>query len=619
MSDFKFIDDFEDLRHWSGTGATNTSLTFSGSTSVDAGNITTKNTFWDADKLSIRLYDNMGSFTMNIGIGGTNILSFSANGTNYTFTEGNVTTITSARSVNWHLLEIEIKENYRIFIDGTLVFTSDLPARRGFDINLIGGTWDNLIVEKTYEDEYIGGTGGKKDLQIQTLTVNNDGTVSYTLNPGYFYVDDLEYYYFGNMGVADIVPNPSGAYTFPSGLPYIPGEPYFIVDESDIAMESGYIRTPLNRDYEVIWNPATSGYQPMVSGAYDDKLVYEAGTERSLSMVEPITSTKLVITDEGGTAASVTSESAYVDYVTLGSTYETFAVVLDKYGGPVEDVTVSWKRIDSSDIISDLGSSTTNSKGVATKTVVITEGESFHIYAEINPNSKPRWIRVPATPAELRGVIFQMDNDEIYFDSMEARCAMGQNIWGDTWGTNPGEATGLGFPFPTTHAQWELENPEQERPPMNEVIATNETTGAWSAQDFNTIYPNVVIDGAGTLQPFMNNMRVARNGYWGPLLVSGADIRTDVTVASGQIVNHDDEYEIDRDYAVTSGTYLDVYTAVGAYDSVYYVFYQSGSEYVAGSYNPAGNFYFRGVALYDATLSQTNSRITDLLSSAELE
>jgi hypothetical protein len=618
MSAFKFTDDFIDLRHWNGTGNINTAISFSGPTSISAISLISKRTFWDASRLSIRIYDNLNDFSFALAIGGTNILTISGDATHYNVTEGTVvTTTTINRSENWHLIEIEIAENYRVSIDSSLEFTSDLLSRRGFDIALVGGIWDNLVIEKDYEDDYAGGTGSQKDLQITDLAVNSDGTISYTVNPGYFYIDDIEYYYFANMGVADIVPNPSGSYVFPSGLPYIPGEPAFIVKDDDISSASGYIKTPITRDYQIIWEPVDVGYQPTISGAYDTRLVYEASEERIFDIVEPIDNTKLVVTDEGGTAAQIRSESAYVDYVTVGSSYQVFAVVIDKYGGPVSGETVEWKRIDSDDTISDLGTSVTDSKGVATKNIVVTESEPFHIYAKVNPTSTARWIRVPLTPSDLQGVIFQLDNNDIYFDSMEARCALGQNIWGEVWGVNPGEATGLSFPYPTTHGQWEGDNLEQLRPPMDEELPKSEALGTYSAQDFNDDYPAVVTV-AGDLEIFMNDMWVARRGYWGPTIVSGLDVRNDTIITSGQVLNHDDTYEINRDYAVTSGSYLDVYNAGGPYDSVYYVFYQPGTDYVAGAYDPAGDFYFRGVALYDEILSQANSKVEDLLSDAQL-
>lgn len=621
MSVFKFTDDFDDLRNWEGTGSLNSILAFSGSTSVSPISLTSRRTFWDASRLSIRMYDRIEDFSFALGIGGTNILRISGNATNYTIIEGASTTVTTiGRSENWHHIQIEIADNYRITIDGTLVFTSDLPARRGFDITLAGCVWDNLIIEKDYENDYAGGTGAKKDLEINALTVNSDGTISYTVSPGYFYVDDIEYYYFANMGIVDIEPTASGGYVYPSGLPYIPGEPAFIVKEDDISTTSGYVRTPIYRDYSLTWEPATSGYQPTVSGAYDGFLVYEASEDRTFDLTEPIDSTKLVVTDEGGDAAGVRSESAYVDYVTVGSTYQGFAVVLDKYGGPVANETVEWKKIDINNVVTDIGSSVTNEKGVATKSIAVTDDETFHIYAKVNPESRARWILVPLAPAGVQGVIFQLDNSETYFDSRDGRCALGQNIWGETWGSNPGEATGLGFPYPTTHVQWELENSEQRRPPVTTDVAVDEATGAWNASDFQSAYPGVITDAGGVLQTFMNPMWVARNGYWGPIILSGLNIQDPGgPVTSGQVLNPSEIYEIYRDYAVTSGSYLDVYTTPLTYDSVYYTFYQPGTDYVAGAYDPGGNFYFRGVTVYDESLSQANSQIEDIICDAELQ
>jgi len=86
MSAFKFTDDFIDLRHWNGTGNINTAISFSGPTSISAISLISKRTFWDASRLSIRIYDNLNDFSFALAIGGTNILTISGDATHYNVT-----------------------------------------------------------------------------------------------------------------------------------------------------------------------------------------------------------------------------------------------------------------------------------------------------------------------------------------------------------------------------------------------------------------------------------------------------------------------------------------------------------------------------------------------------
>lgn len=621
MSNLIFKDEFTDLRHWVGTAYPNTTVYISAPQSIEPVTLVSKRSYFAAEEMSIRFYDTLADFYLELFLGNTTILRFTVNSTFYTMVEGDVETVGSvARSNNWHTLRIDIKDTYRVFVDDVLIATTTRPTRRAFDVRLNKGRWDDFTVERAYSDDYQGGTGNLDDLKIQDLEALSDGTINYTVNPGYFYADDIEYYLFANMAVAPIVPNPSGIYTFPSGLPYRPGQPYFVVAEADMARASGYVRTPLDRGWSVVWNEVTENvYQPVVSGAYDPFLAYEAGTTRVLSLAEPLTTTKLVLTDEGGTPAQIRSDSIYIDYAKTGDSYGAFAVVTDKYGGPIPGAIVRWKIITDSDIIQDAGSSITNAKGVATTTISIAGNESFHLYAQTNPQSRPDWIRSPLTVADIQGSVFQLDNGALWLDSMEARTAIGHNIWGELWGTNPGEATGLGPPNPTTHGQWEATHGELRRPPIDQTLTANEATGSWNGTDFRTAYLAL----APSLMTFMDPIYVARKGYWGQRIVSGAQIQAGSDslgpIASGQILNPSETYEILRDFGVATGSYNTVRTGGGTYTSVFYAFYQPGNLYAGSIPNWAGSFYFRGVVLYNESLDQSLSRVQDIISNAALQ
>lgn len=623
MSNLVFRDSFDDLRHWTGTGALDTINFYSAGPAVQAGVLTSKRSFFDVEKVSIRFYDTLGSQYLALSLADREILRFSGNSTYYTVLEEDVLTVsTMARSPGWHLLEIEIKTDYRIKVDGTTIATSTRDARQAFDVIISGGIWDDFEVSRVYADDYQGGTGTLDDLKIMDLEILDEGSMRYTVNPGYFYADNIEYYHFANMGVYEFTADPSGIVVGASGLPYIPGNPSFVVADEDISTGSGYIRTPFDRTYLVTWNQDPNNedaYIPTISGAFDDRLVYEAGLTREIDTPIPVDSTKLVLSDEGGTAATVRSESSYIDYVKVGNNYQVFAEVLDKYNGPVSGVTVSWKRVGADDDISVVATGTTNSNGIATGTVVVTESESFHIYAEVNPTSQPRWIQVQVPVAQVTSSVFQLDDEDVFFDSQEGRAAVGQNIWAEQWGSNPGTATGSSFPYPTTHGQWEDEHGELERPPITNDYPVHEPSGWWNGYDFDDAYPSIVA-AVGTVPTFMNPMFVARNGFWGQELISGSDIRGgSPTIPSGQVLNHNETYEIDRDYGATTGTYLDVKNASGEYDSVFYVFYQPGSEYSGSSTDPTGNYYFRGVAVYEEDLGQTNSQVQDIISGSRLQ
>lgn len=620
MSNLIYRDGFSDLRNWTGTGYLDLVNYFTETPGVQPEVLTSKRTFFDAEKLSIRFYDLLGDQYLSLTLNGREILKVSGNETYYTVTEeGVVSDGVVNRSSGWHLLEIEIRTNYRVKVDGTTIYNTVHDSRQAFNVVISGGIWDDFELSRPYSNDYAGGTGSLDDLEIQSADLS-DELVEYSIKPGYFYSDNIEYYHFANMGIYDFSPDPSGVVVGVSGLPYIPGQPYFIVSEDDIPSESGYVRTPVNRSYSVSWDQEDeNSYIPTISGAFDNHLVYECGTSRDILMDTPIDSTRLVLSDEGGTPASVRSESSYIDYVKVGNAYQTFAEVLDIYGGPVEGVTVTWYRVSAEDEVTDVATAVTNSNGIATGSIVVTEDESFHVYAEVNPTSQPRWIQVQHPVSLVLSSVFQLDNDTVLFDSQEGTAAVGYNIWHEEWGTNKGEGTGLSYPNPTTHGQWEDLHLELQRPPITTNTAVNEASGAWNGSDFRGAYPSIV-DSIGTVITFMNPMYVARNGYWGQLLISGADIRSgSPTIPAGQVLNPATTYEIDRDYGVTTGSYTTVQTAVGAYDSVYYVFYQPGSEYSGSNVDLAGDFYFRGVAVYEEDLSQVNSQVQDIISESRLQ
>lgn len=617
MSNLQFKDSFEDLRHWSGLADVLSSISYSSPTSVRPTSITSKYAFFGADSLAVRFYDTLESFGLTFSLDGNTIFTIQNDGSYYSVDEnGEITTSSVLRSNSWHLIEVEVKENYRVSIDGTLIFTSDTASRMGFHVTLAGGIWDDFIVRRNYTSDFQGGTGTQDDLKPTNVELD-DESVRFTLKPGYFYIDDVEYYHFGGMGRLDITPNASGSYTSPSGLFYQPGQPAFIVTQDDISETSGFVRTPLNRDYEIAWDQfETSGlYVPTITNANDPILVYETGTEHLVEMFLPNKNTTLVLSDEEGSPSVVRSESSYIDYGAIGDTYEAFAEVTNEFGTPVFGEVVTWKIINTNDVITDAGTSITDHNGIATISIEITEDASFHIFAQVNPLSTPLWVRVPKIIVVQSETSFQLDSDLI-FDSQEARTAMGQNVFAEYWGTNPSESTGISDP--STHGQWEDQNPELRRPPIDENNAASEADGYWNGTDFDTTYPTIVA-AVGDVTAFMNTKYVARKGYWGQIIISGANIRSgSPTLDPSQILNPSVDYEIVRDYGTTLGSYTDVRNAVGAYDSVFYVFYQPGSEYSGTSTDITGNWYFRGAAVYDEDLDQTLSQVQDIITDTEI-
>lgn len=626
MSFLRFTDNFSDNRYWTGISHPNTTSFISAPQSLEPeGLLISKRSYFGVSRFTIRFFDKIDDFFLKLSIGDREILRLGAAGAFYSVTEGTTQTVSAvSRSSVWHTILVEISDTYRVSIDGTLVATTTGPGRKAFDITLKNGRWDDLVIEREFLNDYQSGTGTLEDLKAQDIDLLSNNDVKYTAKPGYFYVDNIEYYFFGTMGQDNIEVTPSGEFTAPSGTTYLPGEPYFVVSEDDIiSSESGIVRTPINKDYAVRWDeidPPESGlYQPTTSGTHDSVLVYETAQDREFILQGPLFSTKLVLTDEGGTPAKVRSESTYIDHVKKGDEYEAFTEVLDQFGGPVEGANVIWKMIDANDVVSSVGASITNAQGIATTSITITEDGDFHIFSETNPQSQVRWIRVPIIVSNLIGIIFQLDNSLVLFDSRAARAAIGQNIWGDEWATNPGRATGLSFPNPTTRGQWENLHLAQQRPPDDEVLAINETDGRFNGHDFSDTYPGIVA-GPDDVQTFMDPQFVARRGYWGSVAVDGADIRGGgPTIPSGQVINKTDVFEIDTDFGVTSGTYNDVLSAGGSLDANFYVFYQKGSDYIGSAVDSAGDFLFRGVAVYDEALSQSNIAVEDIINNATLQ
>lgn len=626
MSFLRFTDDFSDNRYWTGKSHPNTVSFISAPQSLEPeGLLISKRSYFGVSRFTIRFFDKIDDFSLKLSIGDREILRLESSGSFYSVVEGTTQTVsTVSRSSIWHTIVVEISENYRVSIDGTFIASTTGPTRKAFDITLKNGRWDDLVIEREFFNDYQSGTGTLEDLKAQDIDLLSNNDVKYTVKPGYFYVDNIEYYFFGTMGQDNIEATPSGEFTTPSGTNYLPGEPYFVIDEEDIiSSESGIIRTPINKDYAVRWDqigPPESGlYQPTTSGTFDTILVYETAENREFILQGPLFSTRLVLTDEGGTPAKIRSESTFVDHVKKGDSYSAFTEVLDQFGGPVEGANVTWKTIDVNNVITSAGASITNVQGIATTDVLITEDGDFHIFSETNPQSSVKWIRVPIIVSDLFGIIFQLDNSLVLFDSRAARAAIGQNIWGDEWDTQPGRATGLSFPNPTTRGQWESLHLSQQRPPDDEILAINETDGRFNGYDFSDTYPGIVA-GPDNVEAFMDPQFVARRGFWGSIAVDGADIRSGgPTIPSGQIINKTDVYEIDTDFGVTSGTYNDVLGAGGSLDSNFYVFYQKGSDYSGSSIDAAGDFLFRGVAVYDESLSQTNIAVEDIINNATIQ
>ena len=315
------------------------------------------------------------------------------------------------------------------------------------------------------------------------------------------------------------------------------------------------------------------------------------------------------------------------------------------YGASVKNVVIEWTKIYSDNTTVNLGTRTTDDKGVATIRINTTgTPRDFWVYASIisytaspshtvtNVNSTSKWIKIPnALTTSLYIAIFRLDSNLIW-DCLPAKVAIGFNCFGEEWGTNTGATTGLDdtLAFPEwigtidsiSHGDWEDKHPALQRPPIDPIdpytsgnLWDLEYTSGW----FDYIDSSGIIDPSGYLNEatgilngydwyelmsadykwlldicpdkdyiptYMEDMYVTPEGYWGQTIKSGYWLRT----TTNTCWNGDFYVPIDFNYADTDseGSYniiknYPLVDGVSPYDNIYYVLYYPLSSYTLDS------------------------------------
>jgi len=417
-------------------------------------------------------------------------------------------------------ININLPDNGQLIIeyaDGE-IFTTDIDAGTEKTIQLktefgtfgilklIGcspGTEINKFI-KFYKNinasDYINGVGGiKGDDNLKQTGIVSSGISQYPIvKPGYFYIDNEEYYLFANMKKVKLS-EVSGPYE------YKQGEPYFIVPDSFTS--ENICKIPVNKNYEVDWTSDGENWIPTPSGyAYDEDLylVFEEGTERTLTRRIPFEDKYLVLkkVPEVADATTLEVKPMWVPYVRANTMFRSYALAEDSSGIRIPDVHIMWYEVKEDDSVEYKGMATTNADGVAYCDFIL-EGtlSGSHIFVKTESVISPSiWIQTPGAFMGVYVGVFQLDTTNIW-DSQQAKTAMGFNcfasqpsgLYGEIWGSSGVISTDITqeehdlWPglAPMTHEEWELFNPEFERPP----ITSNEGTGNLINEDFETAFP----------------------------------------------------------------------------------------------------------------------------------
>jgi len=424
---------------------------------------------------------------------------------------------------------------------------------------------------------YIAGIGYSDDLEKTGWTSDGYSIIKH----GYFYSSNHEYYVLADYRVYG--PLSSGIVT---GLDYIPGTPYFIVNngivgelDSDIkpienVNPSGiyYIdvgeSNKLDYTYSTAWDviPGSGGSATFYNHTnhYDGKyLVYDAAetfifekdvVEHANLVLVPIpldTVYKVHIHPSylgsayPGMQASFFAEVRNIEQGLLANKYVDFHMTYLLQSGTLPDIDVDTEM---DEVVS---SSNTDANGIARANIMI---NSYNV----NPG-------IYAVCEGVRSLInmiditrmnisydneFRLDNDMMW-GSQEAATAVGLDGWRVLWNDSEfdSQPTGLdpetmeGDDIPIDHGEWKTYNPELERPPMDEVTSSGiEPSGYWNGMDFCDTYG---IPSSGIVS-YMANKRIAIKGYWGQVIVKGSDIISDVY--PGCLNDSNDHYIIDYRY-----------------------------------------------------------------------
>ena len=480
--------------------------------------------------------------------------------------------------------------------------------------------------------DFINGIGFTDDLKPLELT--DDGYP--IIKPGFVYSENIEYYVFASGLVVPLLTEET------VDLDYYPGSPYFIVNRLvDVKNDDGfyYVNTIdalavvdpsyVNWEYDgETWSFHQSGF----TGKY---LVFDTANQMQVNkrIVEP---SYLVLSDiESGEPYEISIEAVLLSSVVTGEPLKFLARVADSNGVLLENKLVQWYKVyetAASGILTDdiMASTTTDENGVTDVSMYVTSSESdVCIYAKYgNLKSNLHWIQVNSSLESLLNV-FQFDDEEVLLAPQEVLTAVGYDAWGYLWSSGTlttgydGIVTGQPEhePYSPTRGDWKEDNIHLKRPPVTiinydgvtpfihsiEPIA-NEISGVWNIEDFGSEYTMTEAE----LDAFILAQRVAVQGYWGQVIVSGDDIRNIAGLDTNCLNKTDTKYTIyhldsdgdiniwgyDDDQIGITGSWNDVHEELTTkYDSLYYVLYCPGYKGVDATYFRTHNFYFRGLAL----------------------
>lgn len=501
--------------------------------------------------------------------------------------------------------------------------------------------------------DFLSGIGFAKDLEQIEIT-----TEGYpVLRPGYAYIENKEYYIFASGIVSQI--SPSG---FVEDTNYIPGSSYFIVnqmtDVDNLQVDYTNIAKVLDISKNLIsdvlpsgwsYNENTSMYDfnaPNFAGKY---LVFDT-SDRFTVVKDFVEDTLLVISDvDTGEPFGTDNKPIWLSAGNIGREIPFYARVSDENGSLLINKMIEWYKVYTKpsgippsgvtlpsgllvdeevvkgpyegefgdyfyDIRLKTASDVTDDNGVSRVNVIPVENEQdLFLYAKSGDAwSKLIWLQVHIESTERLGV-FQLDNISVFLGCREAMTAIGFDAWNVFWTDMTYDTTVTGNPDYSTREDWKTGFPEYERPPVASSSGIDENLGYFNGSDYRDTY-HVTWDDTDIID-FMRNKRVAVKGYWGQVLISGAQIRSGQWDAGIQNTT-DDKYTIDvqpstdpndptnhgylqyPNYFGLLGDWNDIRNEPTAkYDNLFFVLYSKGYEGNDINWFKTHDFYFRGTAI----------------------
>ena len=479
----------------------------------------------------------------------------------------------------------------------------------------------------------INGIGYGSD--IEQTGFNEDG--SPILKPGYFYVDNTEYYLFASGVLADL--SESEDRILCENL--VSGSPYFVIPEESIQTLKVYGSN--SEFYYIKTNDAIPASGLLFDGNdwYFEKgsnagfLIYEAGSEIVLNK-DVVEESTLVIDSEAPTLTSnIEIRPVWLQSANIGMPVPISVKVRDMKGTLLIGKTIEWHRVftrSGPELYQDethlrgpypepLGNfydvdrlegptTVTDSNGVTIYTLIPIEGENdLFIYgkdAETGLKSNLLWIQIHI-PQIQEDNIFQLDSPGVFYGVQSAFTAVGLDVWGHKWSDADPDYNAIATLQPNdgylTRGDWKIAHSELERPPINSINSKNEAMGYYNIDDF--AQDNLISD-ADFLQ-FAFNQRCAVGGYWGQVIIPGSDLgfltATCLNPTASVPIDFDDVEQPGWSFIdflwTNHGTYQEVINNP-LYANLWFALYAPGymdNNIADFSNGTVTEFYFRGVAI----------------------